>query len=110
MCTPSPPHVSVEQVLVSGSEMGAGPEGEGLLEQQNEPTRELARNHNREAARGQGEGSRLGGVWGGEDGAGCDTRDLGRRAWVEAPGKVMVQALVNRHDRSMEAAHQEGSH
>lgn len=46
----------------------------------------------------------------GEEGAGCDTRDLGRRAWVEAPGKIMVQALANRHDRSMEAAYQEGGH
>lgn len=60
---------------------------------------------------GQGVGSRLGGVWGrGKHGAGCDTWDLGRRAWAEAPGNVVVQALVNRHDRSMEAAHQEGSH
>lgn len=32
----------------------------------------------------------------------------GRRAWVEAPGKVVAEA--DRHDWSVEAVHQEGGH
>lgn len=62
------------------------------------PPESSPKNHSREAARAKAKDPDWEGSGEGKTGQAVIPGTWGRRAWVEAPGKVVVQALVNRHD------------